>query len=171
MKLYVTHQPLAPQHCVSLRRRIPVVAAIITVACSASLAGGTTSQIYVYALRGTAARSWIAISCGKTVLAELKQGTYFVINEPPGQYMLSVEKGVPLSIDTRSGDPSFIRLDWNYGVGRPPIPVLAEVRQMEASREIKYLSYIASKRVHSSVVPKTDPSPPVQPQLLRRDDR
>src|SRR4051794_11939256 len=96
-----------------------LVLTVIAMAWAAAWPADGASQIYVYAQRDTAARSWIAISCGNTLVAELKQGTYFVINKPPGQYLLFVENGVPVSIDTRSGGHSFIRLNWSYGVGRP----------------------------------------------------
>jgi hypothetical protein len=148
---------LGRRTCDVRRTTCAIVVALMGVAWPTSLPADGTSQIYVYALRDTAARSWIAISCGNIVVAELKQGTYFIINEPAGQYMLFVEKGVPLSIDTRTGGPSFIRLDWNYGMGRPPIPVLATVRQRDARKEIKYLSYINSKRVHPALCPKVIP--------------
>jgi len=154
-----------------VKRMAAVVLAAMTLAWPTPLPAAEISQIYIYALRDTPARSWIAIACDNTTVAELKEGTYFIINEPGGQYMLFAEKSVPFSIDTRSGGPSFVRLDWNYGVGRPPIPVLVKVSQRQASKEIKHLAYISSKRVHSSVVPKTDANSPVQPQLLRRDSR
>jgi hypothetical protein len=75
---------------------------------------------------------------------------------------------VPLSIDVRSGEESFLRLDWNYGIDRRPIPLFSKVRQTEAQKEMKYLSYIAAKKVHSNQVPKTDPRKPIQPQLRTR---
>jgi hypothetical protein len=147
------------------------VVPIVVLASAHTLLAEDSTRIYVYAQRDTAARSWMAISCGSAVVAELKQGTFFAIDVAPGAYTLFVDKGIPLSIDAHPGDESFVRLDWDYGIDRPPIPVLAKVRQSEARKEMKFLSYIGTKRVHSSLVPKTDPSPPVQPQLRRRDER
>jgi hypothetical protein len=144
------------------------VLAILFLASALSLVPEDATRIYVYAQRDTAARSWIAISCGSAVVAELKQGTFFAINVAPGAYTLLVDKGVPLSIEAPPGEESFVRLDWNYGIDRPPIPTLVKVPQSEARKEMKFLSYIGIKRVHSSLVPKTDPSSPVQPQLRRR---
>ena len=143
----------------------------IVAALAATLQADDQARIYVYARRDTAARSWLSISCGNAVVAEIKQGTFFAITLAPGQYTFLSERGVPLSVDPHSGEELFLRLDWNYGVGRPPIPVLSKVRQEEARKEMKYLSYINPKRVHSSLVPKTDPSPPVQPELRRREPR
>src|SRR5436190_24317942 len=111
--------------------RIGVVATVALAWALAAWAEDPT-RIYVYARRDTAARAWIAISCGSAGVAELKQGTYFAINVAPGPYTLFVDKGIPLSIDARPGEESFVRLDWNYGIDRSPIPVLARVRQSEA---------------------------------------
>jgi hypothetical protein len=146
--------------------RISIVAAL-----AVTLQADDQARIYVYARRDTAARSWMSISCGSAVVAEIKQGTFFAITLQPGQYTFLGERGVPLSVDTHSGEELFLRLDFNYGVGRPPIPVLSKVRRGEARKEMKYLSYINPKRVHSGLVPKTDPSPSVQPELRRREPR
>jgi hypothetical protein len=153
------------------RHAFTSVVPIAALASALALPPQDATRIYVYAQRDTAARSWIAISCGGAVVAELKRGTFFAINVAPAAYTLFVDKGVPLSIDAHPGEESFVRLDWRYGMDRPPIPVLAKVRQSEARKEMKFLSYISAKRVHSSLVPKTDPSPPIQPQLRRRDER
>jgi hypothetical protein len=129
------------------------------------------ARVYVYARRGTAAGSWMSISCGNVVAAEIKRGTFFAITLPPGRYTFLGENGVPLPIDTHSGEELFLRLDWNYGLDRAPIPVLSKVREDEARKEMKYLSYIGPKRVHSNLVLKTGPSPPVKLELRRRDPR
>jgi hypothetical protein len=147
------------------------VAVALAVMSTFTLEADDQARIYVYARRYTAARSWLSISCGSAVVAEIKEGTFFAITLAPGQYTFFSEKGVPLPINGQAGEELFIRLDWNYGVGRPPIPVLSKVPQREARKEMKYLSYINPKRVHSSLVPKTDPSPPVQPELRRREQR
>ena len=150
--------------------RIAVISAIALAAALPTLAENPT-RIYVYAQRDTAARSWLSISCNSVVVAELQRGAFFAINVEPGPYMLSVEKGVPLSIDARAGEESFVRLDWSYGIDRPPIPVLSKIYTAGAQREMKYLSYVPAKRVHSNQVPKTDPSEHLQPQLRTRDEQ
>jgi hypothetical protein len=128
-------------------------------------------RIYVYAQRLTAASSWQRVSCGDAVVAELKQGTFFAINVPPGRYTLSPEKGVPASVDVRSGEESFVRLDWHYDVGRHALPELHTVRPEQAGREMKFLSYINPKKALSSSVSKTDPREPPQLRLKRRGDK
>jgi hypothetical protein len=153
-----------------MAKRITLVP-IVALASALALLGQDHARIYVYARSGTAARSWIAVSCGNAIAAELKRGTFFAINVPPGRYTLFVDKGSPLSIDAQAGEDSFVRLDWNYGMNRPPIPVLAKVRQSQAREEMKFLGYIDAKRIHSSLVPKTDPGARDQPQLLRRGGR
>ena len=148
--------------------RIAVFGAV-ALATAIAISADNPARIYLYARRGTAARSWLSISCGGVVVAELKQGMFFAINVAPGQATLFVENGVPLSVIGHSGEELFIRLDWSYGIDRPPIPILSKVQQTEARREMKYLSYIGEKRVHSKLVPKTDPSEHLQPLLHTRD--
>jgi hypothetical protein len=65
----------------------------------------------------------------------------------------------------------FVRLDWNYEVGRPPIPVLHVVHSDQARREMRYLSYINSKKALANSVPKTDPREPTPLQLKRRTEQ
>ncbi len=124
----------------------------------------------MYAQRDTAARSWLPISCGSSVVAEIKQGTFFAISVPPGRYALCVKNGVPLPVEVHASEESFVRLDWDYEVGRSPIPVLAKVGATDARSEMKFLSYVSARRVHSSLVPKSDPRPPVEPRLRTRDE-
>jgi hypothetical protein len=150
--------------------RLTIAATVALAWATFHLPAGDAARIYVYAQRGTPAHSWLSISCGGATVAELKRGTYFAINVAPGRHTLFVQGGVPLSVDTQSGEDSFVRLDWNYKIDRPPIPVLARVRAAEARREMRFLRYVNSKRVHSSLVSKTD-LPPVQPQLKTRNER
>jgi hypothetical protein len=147
--------------------RVSVVIAVTL--ASSTLLGDDTARVYVYARRETAARSWLSISVGDVVVAEVKQGLFFAISLAPGRHTLSVVGGLPLPIDVGSGEKSFVRLDWNYGMDRGPIANLSRVRQSEAATEMRYLSYIPTKRVHSTFVPKTDPSEPLEPQLHTRD--
>src|SRR5438270_2241780 len=57
------------------------------------------ARIYVYARRGSAARSWMSISCGSAVAAEIKQGRFFAITLPPGRYTFLGGNGAPLPLD------------------------------------------------------------------------
>ncbi|MDQ6676942.1 MAG: hypothetical protein M3Z09_06575 [Acidobacteriota bacterium] len=84
------------------------------------LLAGDSAKVYVYARRGSAARSWLSITCDDVLVAELKQGAFFAINVAPGSYTFSVEKGVPLSVDAQLREDSFIRLGWSYGISRSP---------------------------------------------------
>jgi hypothetical protein len=86
-----------------------------------------------------------------------------------GQYTLSLDDGVPLIIEAHAGEQGFVRLDWSYGIDRVPIPKLSKVGETEARREMKFLSYISAKKMHSNPVPKTDPTESFQPQLRTRD--
>ena len=127
-----------------------------------------SGQIYVYAERLTAARSWLPISCDGAVVASLKRGTLFAINATPGRHTLSTVTGVPAFVEVRSDEKTFVRLDWNFEVGRSPIPVLSAVRPDQALKEMKYLSYIHAGRVFSGSVPKSDPREPDEPRLKSR---
>lgn len=109
--------------------------------------------------------------CGGVVVAELKQGMLFAIDVPPGRHSLSTETGVSTFVDVHSGEEAFVRLDWNYQVGRPPIPVLGAVRPDRARKEMMYLSYINANKVLSNSVPKTDPREPTQLRLKRRPEQ
>jgi hypothetical protein len=102
------------------------------------------------------------------VVAELKQGMFFAINVPPGRYTLSPAKGVPVAIDVSSGEESFVRLDWNYGVGRSPVPELHAVRKQQAREQMRFLSYLNANKMLSSSVSKTDPREP-ELRLIRRN--
>lgn len=131
-------------------------------------ANNFSARIYVYARRDTAARHWLPVSCGGAVVAGIKQGTFFVLNVKLGRYVLSLEAGVPIVIDAGSTEATFVRLDWSYGIDRAPIPVFSKVPEKQARQEMRFLSYISSKQVHSAQVPSRDPDPPVEPRLQRR---
>lgn len=147
--------------------RLKALAGLLLVASLPGLADDT-ARVYVYARRETEARSWIAVSCGGAVAAEVKQGHFFALTLMHGRYALSVENGVPLAIDAAAGEDSYVRLDWHYQVGPPPIAALSKVRPDEALREMKYLAYVPSKRLRSSLAARSDPRAPVQPRLKSR---
>ena len=122
----------------------------------------------MYSQRETPARSWLRITCDGAAVAELKQGFFFALALPPGRHMLGLESGVPAFVDLRAGEDAFVRLDWNHGVGRAPIPVLKVVRPDRAHAETRFLSYIAAKRALSATVSKSDPRDAAPTQLQRR---
>src|SRR5262252_2192870 len=103
-----------------------------------ALAAGS-GRIYFYALRSTAAHSWLAIACDDLVLAKIKRGFFFAFDAPPGRHTLSVEHGVPAIIDVRSNADSYVRLDWEMEVGRAPVPVLSTVAPPSARNEMRFL--------------------------------
>ena len=51
---------------------------------------------------------------------------------------------------------------------RDPIALFSQVSPADAQGEMKFLSYVGVKRLHSSLVPKTDPRKEVQPKLRVR---
>ena len=93
---------------------------VVVVATALSLQAGDATRIYVYAQRDTPAHSWLRISCGDIVVAELKQGTFFAINVEPGRYTLFVENGAPVSVDANSGrNPLFASTGTMGSTGLP----------------------------------------------------
>ncbi len=147
--------------------RAAVVIAVLEVLAWTALAAGP-GRVYVYAQRPSEARSWTPIVCGGHVVAELKQGTFFAMDLAPGRYTVGTTMGVPAFVDVRSGEEAFLRLGWNYQVGRPPISVMESVRPEQAHEEMKYLSYIKAGKVLSHSVAATDPRSPEPLQLKRR---
>lgn len=81
--------------------------------------------------------------------------------------MLSDEKGLPVFVDTISGEESFVQVDWRMEVGGPYISVLQVVPPPSARGDMIYLRYIDSNKVLSKSVSKKDPRVP--PRLMRRN--
>jgi hypothetical protein len=149
-------------------RRIPYIAIVAIIGLMplpSPLAQGP-ARIYVYVQIETPARAWFPVSCDGTVVAKIKRGRFFAINVAPGRHMLSEEKGVPVFVDVRSGQESFVRLNWHIEVGKPAIPVWEVVTWPAASSDMIYLTYIDAGKVLSKSVPKKDPRGP--PRLTRR---
>jgi hypothetical protein len=126
----------------------------------------SSARIYVYVQSEAAASSWFPISCDGTVVAKIKRGRLFAVNVAPGRHILSDEKGVPVVVDARKGEESFVHIDWRYEVGGPTISVLQTATPAEAQSEMIHLRYIDAGEVFSKAVPKTDPRKP--PRLMRR---
>jgi hypothetical protein len=136
--------------------------------CIPLVAADELSRVFVYAQRETPARTWTPVGCDGENIAEIKRGFFFSVNLPPGRHLLSLKDGVPVSIDVRPGVETFVRVDWNYDVRRSPIPVLSSVAEERATKEMRFLSYVETKRIHSLAVSKADPRPSVIPQLKTR---
>ena len=147
------------------------VIASVTLTAAISAAAEDRGRIYVYAQRQTAARSWLPISCDGAIVAELKQGMLFAIDVPAGRHTLGTQTGVPGFVEVHGGEEAFVRLDWDYEVGRAPIAALGAVRPDQGRKEIIFLSYIKANKVRSSSVPRTDPRQPPEVRLKGRDER
>src|SRR5262249_7397914 len=102
-------------------------------------------------------------------IADLKQGKYFAMSLHPGRYTFHASNGVPLNIDVHAGQDSFIRLDWNHGMDRSPIPVMTMVDATQARSEMRFLSYVDGQKIHSALVFKQDPTDPAKRELRTRD--
>jgi len=127
------------------------------------------SRVFVYSQRETPARLWMTIVCDGERIAEVKRGVFFAVNVRPGRHSLSLADGVPLSVKVRSGEEAFVRIDWSHDVRRPPIPVLNSVVEESAKREMRFLSYVDAKRIHSTAVPAVDPRQPENLRLKTRE--
>ena len=140
-----------------LRAAALTVIPMVAWAAASSQPVAANGRIYVYELRPSAGRSWRPILCGGVEAAELKEGMFFAINVPAGRHTVRTESGVPASVDVHSGEEVFVRLDWSYQAGRAPIAELHVVPPERARKEMRYLSYIGAKKVHSPSVPAADP--------------
>ncbi len=140
----------------------------VFILCTQLVAADDLSRVFVYAQRETPARSWTPVVCNGENIAEVRRGFFFAVNLRPGRHFLSVENGVPISIDVRPGVETFVRIDWNYDVRRSPIPVLSSVVEERAKKEMRFLSYIETARIHSLAVSNAAPRPSVSPQLKTR---
>jgi hypothetical protein len=153
-------------------RAVPSFAIVTAILLAlGSTAAADHARIYVYAQRQTAARSWLPITCDGSVVAELKQGRFFAIDVPPGRHSLGTGQGVPGFLEAAAGGESFVRLNWHYETGRPPIPVLSAIAPDRAHAEMKFLSYIDTRKALSASVSKTDPRGPPELQLKRRSEK
>jgi hypothetical protein len=146
------------------------IIAVVTLMPLPSARATGLARIYVYAQLETPAGSWIPISCDGTVVAKLRRGRFFAVNLAPGRHTLSDEKGIPVFVDARSGEESFVRLDWHIEVDKPGISVFQVVPPPQARDEMRYLVYIDAGKALSRSVPKKDPREQPQPRLMRRDD-
>jgi hypothetical protein len=129
------------------------------------------ARIYMYAQRETPIRSSLLIMCDGRPVAKIKRGTFFAINIAAGRHVLSTRKGVPLFVDVPSDNESFVRIDRQIEVGESPTLVFDSVAARIARNEMRFVVYIDSKEVMSSLVPKTDPRPPPEMRLKNRDDQ
>lgn len=146
-----------------------ILAILLTTRVSAS--AEDSARVFVYEQRQTAASSWLPIFFDSAVVAKLNRGKFFAISVTPGRHSLSLEGGVPITVEARSGEELFVRLDWNFGMNRPPIPALSAVRPEKARAEMKFLNYIDSKKILSGRVAKTDPREPEPLRFKRRDQQ
>lgn len=152
-----------------IRHHLALAGVTVFVLLGPTAAADDLSRVFVYAQRETPARSWMTILCDGQRIVEVKRGFFFVVNLRPGLHSLSVSDGVPVSVNVGSGEEAFVRIDWNHDVRRPPIPVLNSVAVDRAKKEMRFLSYVDRKRVHSTAVPGADPRPPENPQLRVRE--
>jgi hypothetical protein len=128
-------------------------------------------QIYVYANWELPEHKWVEIARDDETVAKVKAGRFFVMNVPPGRHTVSARDGIPVFIETRSGEKLFLRLDREVD-GQTMMLVLTKMDFTEASKEMVHLAYIDASKAFSNSVPKEDPRDPrQQPQLKTRGDR
>jgi hypothetical protein len=132
---------------------------------------GDQPRVFVYAQWDTPPRSWTLVSCDDGKIAEVKQGFFFAITLSQGRHLLALKDGVPLPLDLHTGDDTFVRVDRHYAGSQPPILILSTVPAETATKEMRFLTYIEKKRIHSANVPKEDPRPPATPHLNTRQSQ
>lgn len=113
-------------------------------------------------------RSPLEVTCNGVEAASIKKGSFFALTLPPGRYTLATASGVPVTLEGRTGDETFVRINWNQHVNRSPIPVLSVVPADRARHEMKFLSYLEAKHIRSESVERRDPRTPEEPTLERR---
>ena len=145
---------------------------VVGVLCFGQLvAAENASLMFVYSQRETPARSWMPVACDGKNIAEIRRGFFFAVSLPPGRHSLLLRDSVPISIEIRPENETFVRLDWSQDVRRSPIPVLSRVPAEIAKKEMQFLSYIEAKRIHSTGVSREDPRPSDGPRLKTRNSK
>jgi hypothetical protein len=128
-------------------------------------------QIYVYANWESPERKWVDIACDDEIVAKVKAGRFFVMSLPPGRHAVSAGDGIPVFVEERSGEKSFLRVGREVD-GQAVMLVLTKMDSTEAGKEMVHLAYIDAAKALSSSVPKEDPRDlRQQPQLKTRGDR
>lgn len=130
--------------------------------------GEIPARIFVYAQRQTPMRSALDVTCNGSAVARMRKGSFFALTLPKGRHTIGIESGVPVTVEVRTGDETFVRINWNQHVNRSPIPVLSVVPAERARQEMKFLSYLAAKNIRSESVERRDPRTPEEPTLKRR---
>jgi hypothetical protein len=125
-------------------------------------------QIYVYANWELPEHKWVEIVRDDETVAKVKAGRFFVINVPPGRHAVSARDGIPVFVEVRSDEKSFLRLDREVD-GQTVMLVLTKMNSIEAGKEIVHLTYIDASKALSNSVLKEDPRDYRQrPQLKTR---
>jgi hypothetical protein len=146
-----------------------IAAATLFIIVSRVAAAEDSARVFVYSQTETPARSWTTVFCDGKAIAEVKRGFFFALNLHEGRYALSLTDGVPISVEVSPATETFVRINWSHDVRGSPIPVLSRVEQERAKREMRFLSYIDTKRIHSTAVSRVDPRPAESPQLKTRE--
>ena len=127
------------------------------------LFSGTVAEsghLYVYAQRDTPSKSWTSVTLDDERMAEIKSGVYFTAEVSAGQHMVSIDNGVPVAVMMEAGHDTYVRLGWHYQVGESPVAMLQVIDSDTALRELRFLSYVDAKRIHSSTVLRSAPTNP-----------
>ena len=122
-------------------------------------------RIFVYAQRETPARSWLTVTLDGKPCADIKRGYFFTLNVDAGRHTIALGQGIPLTIEVRHGEDSFVRLDWNHGQGRGPIAKFSRATAERARSEMRFLAYIDAERARAPETARSDARAPEQPRL------
>jgi hypothetical protein len=102
---------------------------------------GPVGEIYVYTNWESPERKWVDIACDVEIVAKVKAGRFFVMDLPPGRHAVSAGDGMPVFVEARSGEKSFLRVGGE--VDRQTVMlVLTKIDSTEASKEMVHLAYI-----------------------------
>jgi len=124
-------------------------------------------QVYVYADWDLPEHRWLDVACDEEIVAKVKAGRFFVMNLPSGRHTIAVRDGIPIFIEVRSAERSFLRLGRQVD-GQTVMLVLSKMDSTEANKEMVNQAYIDASKALANSVPKEDPRERRQPQLKTR---
>ena len=152
-----------------------MVVAFLLASAVAQVVGAqdNAALIYVYALWEVPHRAAIPIYCDGALVAKVKRGHFFVISVSPGNHELERKGSVPLIVDAKAQENSFVSPGEVVQLtpsGKVSIPTIELVPAFVAKNAVTHLAYTNAKEIYSKSVLKDDPDASSHPQLSRRSD-
>jgi hypothetical protein len=153
--------------------RLPrvLLAAVIGAILVPFLVAEDSPKIVVYLDWDSLQHSRLTISADGVRVAEVKPGRFFVMNAHPGPHVLIAGEGVPIVVDARANEKTFVRgaRHIEFGPsGKVDTPVLEIMSPEQGELDLRFLVYVSPKQIFSSAVSKEDPFLQQTPKLKTR---